>query len=119
MLGRSVPRLILLVAAVVVGYLLYTTANTTIKSYRMAGDEQEVRQEIAQLQNRQEKLVALREYLSSDEYIEGVARRMLGLVKPGEKLVRVSSPEGETQEAGGGATEQPAGQTWWESLFGP
>ncbi len=119
MLGRSAPRIILLVVAVVVGYLLYTTVNATLNSYRIAGDEQEVRQEIAELESDQAKLVALRDYLSSDEYIESVARRMLGLVKPGEKLVRVSSSEGETEEPEDGDQEQSTGRDWWESLFGP
>ncbi len=119
MLGRSAPRIILLVVAVVVGYLLYTTVNATLNSYRIAGDEQGVRQEIAELESDQAKLVALRDYLSSDEYIESVARRMLGLVKPGEKLVRVSSSEGETEKPEDGAQGQSTGRDWWESLFGP
>ena len=119
MLGRSVPRVILLAAAVVVGYLLFTTANTTLKSYRLAGDEQETRQQIAKLDSDYQKLQAVREYLSSDEYIESVARRMLGLVKPGETLVKVSPPEGEAEKPEGADQQQPAGQTWWESLFGP
>lgn len=119
MLGRSAPRIILLVVAVVVGYLLYTTVNATLNSYRIAGDEQGVRQEIAELESDQAKLVALRDYLSSDEYIESVARRMLGLVKPGEKLVRVSSSEGEAEKSEGSAEGQSTGRDWWESLFGP
>jgi len=119
MLGRSVPRVILLAAAVVVGYLLFTTASTALKSYRLAGDEQEARQQIAELDSDYQKLQAVRDYLSSDEYIEGVARRMLGLVKPGETLVKISSPEGEADKPEGADQRQPAGQTWWESLFGP
>jgi cell division protein FtsB len=117
-LGRSVPRFILLAAAVVVGYLLFTTAGTALKSYRLAGDEQEARQQIAKLDSDYQELQAIRDYLSSDEYIESAARRMLGLVKPGETLVRVSSAEGEAQKPQG-ADQQPAGQSWWESLFGP
>ena len=119
MLGRSVPRVILLAAAVVVGYLLFTTAGTALKSYRLAGDEQEARQQIAELDSDYQKLQAVRDYLSSDEYIESVARRMLGLVKPGETLVKVSSPEGDAEKPEGADQEQPAGQTWWESLFSP
>jgi cell division protein FtsB len=70
---------------------------------------------MAQLEDEQQKLTAIREYLSSDEYIESVARRMLGLVKPGETRVVVSSPDAEPTPA----TEKPAGATWWEGLFGP
>jgi len=117
-LGRSVPRVILLATAVVVGYLLFTAANTALKSYRMAGDEQQARQQIAELDSDYQKLQAVREYISSDEYIESVARRMLGLVKPGETLVKVSSPEADAAKPEG-ADQQPAGRSWWESLFSP
>lgn len=118
MLGRSVPRFILLAAAVVVGYLLFTAAGTALKSYRLAGDEQEARQQIAELDSEYQELQAIRDYLSSDEYVESAARRMLGLVKPGETLVRVSSAEAEAENPQG-ADQQHAGQSWWESLFSP
>lgn len=118
MLRRSLPRIILLATLVVVGYLLFNTVLTTLKSYRLATDEQQARRELAELQADQQKLLAIREYLSSDEYIESVARRMLGLVKPGETLVKVQSPEDDAapQEAG---EDDAHGESWWESLFGP
>jgi cell division protein FtsB len=107
------------VAAVVVGYLLFHTVNATMNSYRLAGDEEKAQREIAELESRYENLLAIREYLSSDEYIESMARRMLGLVKPGETLVKVTSPEGEAGGAEGESEEQPGDRTWWEELFGP
>jgi cell division protein FtsB len=115
LLGRSVIRIVLIAAAVVIGYLLFNTATTALKSHSLANDEQSVRVDIAQLQNQQQQLTAIREYLSSDEYIESVARRTLGLVKPGETRVLVSSPDAEPTPA----TEKPQGETWWEGLFGP
>ncbi|MDI6856968.1 MAG: septum formation initiator family protein [Dehalococcoidia bacterium] len=119
MLSRWVPRTIVIVAAVVVGYLLFSTVNATLNSYRLAGDEEKARRDIAELEARYEKLVAIREYLSSDEYIEGMARRMLGLVKPGETLVKVTSPQGETGPIDGTPTPEPGDRAWWEELFGP
>jgi cell division protein FtsB len=107
-----------LAAALVVGYLLFRTGGTGLQSYRLAGQEQQVRQEIAELQRQHEELVALREYLRSDEYIESLARRFLGLVKPGEALAVVSGPE----EAG---LETPTDESselnrpWWRALFSP
>ena len=117
MLGRQVPRIILVAAAVVVGYLVFTSILTGVKSHGLAHDENTVRQEISDLQRQRDELVAIREYLSSDEYVESVARRVLGLVKPGETRVIVTSPEADAEQAAG-ATPAPAG-TWWESLFGP
>ncbi len=115
-LGRSVPRIILVVAAVVAGYLLFTTVATALKSHGLAQDETSVRREIANLDRQHDELVSVREYLSSDEYIESVARRVLGLVKPGETRVIVSSPE--TDAGTPAAAPTPAAGAWWESLFG-
>jgi len=110
--------LIALVAAFVVGYLLFRAGGTGLQSYRLAGQEQQVRREIAELQRQHDELVVLREYLRSDEYIESVARRVLGLVKPGETLTIVSGPQGEQAGVSAGESNRP-NQPWWEALFGP
>jgi cell division protein FtsB len=110
--------LIALVAAFVVGYLLFRAGGTGLQSYRLAGQEQQVRREIAELQRQQDELVVLREYLRSDEYIESVARRVLGLVKPGETLTIVSGPQGEEPGVSAEESNRP-NRPWWEALFGP
>ena len=99
----------MLLAAVAIGYFIFAAAGDVILSQRLNRDEQRLQQEIAEL-DRQE--IALQ-----DEYIEGVARRTLGLVRPGEALVIVSSsadatptPDSQTHEAD---------LTWWEKLYGP
>jgi cell division protein FtsB len=107
---------------VVGGYLLFSAGSRALQTYRLAGQEAQVRGEIAKLQRHQRQLVALREFLRSDEYIEGVARRILGLVRPGETLVIVSGPEPAADEEGEEGMEEiqvRPGQTWWEALFGP
>jgi cell division protein FtsB len=117
-LSAYLAVLLLLASALVVGYLIYRASGSGLQSYRLAGQEQQIRREIAELKRQHEELMVLREYLRSDEYIEGVARRMLGLVKPGETLVIVSGPD---EEGGGGAAEESGqpNQPWWEALFGP
>jgi cell division protein FtsB len=110
--------LIALAAAFVVGYFLFRAGGIGLQSYRLEGQEQQVRRDIADLQRQQEELVALREYLSSDEYIESVARRVLGLVKPGETLTIVSGPQGEQPAVPTAESNQP-NRPWWEELFEP
>ena len=110
--------LVVLTTALVVGYLLFRAGGIGFQSYRLAGQEQQIRREIAELERQHEELTVLREYLRSDEYIEGVARRVLGLVKPGETLVIVSGPEGQGQSAVEDESDRPS-QPWWEALFGP
>ena len=113
----SLPRVVLLLAALVVGYLLFSVASDVLLSHRLDRDEQRLQQEIVELRRHQRELEAIREYLRTDEYVEGVARRVLGLVGPGEMLVVVSSsaptatPESSASERG----DRP----WWEALYGP
>jgi cell division protein FtsB len=107
-----------ILAVLAVSYITFTAGGSALKSLQLGGDEQQAQREVAELQQRYERLLVLRDYLQSDEYVESIARRVLGLVKPGETLVIVSSPE----EPGAAASDEQSGsvdQPWWEVLFGP
>lgn len=111
-------RAVILLAALVVGYLIFTAVGDALLSQRLNRDEQRLQQEIAELQHQQAKLEAIRDYLRTDEYIERIARRVLGLVRPGETLVIVSSNAASTPMP----EEQPGEEDlrpWWEKLYGP
>lgn len=114
----SLARIVILLAALVVGYFLFSAVGDTLLSHRLSRDEQRLQQEIAELQRQQAELAAIRDYLRTDEYIEGVARRLLGLVRPGETLVIVSSSAATPTPS----PEEPDGEEsrpWWEQLYGP
>jgi len=112
----STTQLVMVLAALVVGYLLFAAAGDVLRSHRLNRNEERVRNEISELQRQHQELEALRDEMLTDEYIEGVARRVLGLVRPGETLITVSS-----------ATPEPTperdrirrGQPWWHALEGP
>ena len=119
---RKLPRMTLtravaMLAALAVGYFLFTAAGDTLLSQRLNRDEDRLQQEIAGLQRQQERLEAIRSYLQTDEYIERVARRLLGLVRPGETLVIVSSSVRPTPAATPSESAEP--RPWWEELYGP
>lgn len=106
-------------ALIALTYLGLSSARYVVRNYQLQGDEQQVRADIAQLKQDQARLIAVRDYLQSDEYVEDVARRTLGLVRPGETLVVVSG----TTPVAGAASATPAarptaGGAWWKSLFG-
>ncbi len=116
-LRPSLTRIVMLLAAVAIGYFIFAAAGDVILSQRLNRDEQRLQQEIVELERQEIALQAIRDYLQTDEYIEGVARRTLGLVRPGEALVIVSSsadatptPDIQTHEAD---------RLWWEKLYGP
>ncbi len=108
------PTLLLVPAILIAGYLAFTSGRYVVHNYQLNGDEQRLRAEIRELDRDREQLGAIHDYLESDEYVEDVARRVLGLVRPGETLVVVSGAEatpGDTQAA------VTPGARWWENLF--
>jgi len=114
----SFAQAVLVCALAVIGYFAFVAFGGTLLTQRVNQAEQELRQEVAALQEDQATLEAIREFLWTDEYVEGVARRMLGLVRKGEALVIVSPnvtatpvPEEDTREAGR--------RRWWEELYIP
>ncbi len=114
----SVTRVVILLAALLVGYFIFAAVGDTLLSQRLDRDEQGLRQEIAELQSQGARLEAIRDYLRTEEYIEGVARRVLGLVRPGETLIIVSSSATPTPAAEQQPSEEDNG-AWWEKLYGP
>ena len=115
----SLTPFLLLAAALSIGYLTFTTLHYVVHNYQVHHDETSVRADIAQLDREHGQLVALRDYLKSDEYVEEVARRILGLVRPGETLVVVSSSDNAHDAP---STAQPArtpGDAWWKEFVPP
>ena len=108
----SPGRILLLVTVLVAAYLLVSAGGNVIQSYRLASDEARLRQEVETLQRQKDQLQQIRDYLRTDDYIEFMARRVFGLVEPGESLVVVDAPD-----LGDVAVESD-GLTWWQRLFG-
>lgn len=102
-------------AILAVGYLGFTTARYVIHEYQLRQEQASLSREIDELAVEHEQLIAVRDYLKSDEYVEEVARQELGLVRPGETLVVVSSTAGSTPTP---LPDEPsAGRAWWQRLF--
>jgi len=116
---------VLLATAVVVVYLIFTGASNAIQSFQLGQDEDRLRDEVQGLQERYDRLSALRDYLNSDEYIEWAARHELGLVGPGETGIIVLSELTSTPSQGAGEAEQGSQaeqeqqqDRWWEDIIG-
>lgn len=108
----SPGRLVLAASLIVIAYLLFTAGGNALDYFRIADDEDRLRRQVAELQGQEQQLEQIREYLRSDDYVEFMARRVFGLVRPGETLVIVKAPPAE------GPVDDPAGKPWWQQLFG-
>ena len=77
---------------------------------------QNLQRQIAELQEQQNNLTSLIEYLGSDAYIEAEARRKLSLGKPGEQLVVVPEiPVSHNENASRMNGNYPL--LWWSYFF--
>jgi cell division protein FtsB len=98
-------------------YFGFYTWHYVTHNYRLAQEEERLRRDIAVLDQEHGQLVAVRDYLESDEYVEDVARRVLGLVRPGETLVIVSSSAPPVATATPSANIGIGAGPWWKDLF--
>lgn len=112
----SSARIVLGLTVIIVGYFLVTGATSALRSSQLSDQQDRLRAEITDLQQRFERLEALREYLDSDEYIEAVAREQLGLVREGEtSIVVIPAPPSPAPD---GEEEEPEeSELWWETLI--
>lgn len=101
---------VLAVALSFLGLFLYSAAQTAVHGYATQQERRELTAQVDVLRRQRAELTGLREYLSSDEYIEAVARTQFGLVRPGEIAVNVDAPTAPLPE-------RRPGQRWWEALF--
>jgi cell division protein FtsB len=116
----SLTPLFLGAAVLAIGYLTFTSVRYVIHNYQLHRQEQQVHRDIAQLDQDHQQLTAVRDYLKSDEYVEDVARRVLGLVKPGETLVIVSGTAQPTTSPTPAPRAAVTPQNeWWKALFEP
>lgn len=107
------PGRILLVAIIIAaGYLTFSAGNNLANSFRLVNQENHLEAEVEGLEAELDQLNQVREYLRSDEYVEFMARRVFGLVKPGEKLVIVDAPQPPPP-----SNEELEDLSWWERLF--
>ena len=111
----SPGRLLLVATVLVAGYLFYSAGGSLLHSYQLQGDEAQLRADVDDLKAQHNQLQQVRDYLRTDEYVEFMARRVFGLVKPGEALVIVDAPKAQSTSS---AQDFPLGATWWQRLFG-
>jgi cell division protein FtsB len=112
-IGLTPNRLVLLIAGVLIAYFVVITLSNATHNASLAEEQRVLERETSALAGSLTELHAVEKYVRSEEFVEGVARNQLNLVRPGEVLVKVLPSEQ-------GESEPPEGppSPWWERLFG-
>jgi len=87
--NRTVPltQIITIVIATMAISMIVDFGRKAATNYRIRREEIKLEQEIAAERAQHEALLARREYVQTDEYVEQVAREELKWVRPGEIVV--------------------------------
>ena len=105
----SRARLLFILCLALACYFAYTAVNGAIQNHRLAVDRTAAERRLAVLEEKKTHILAVKQYVASDAYVEQEARRRLGWVREGEvPFVVVSPPPVED--------DSPTGE-WWERLF--
>lgn len=114
-----------MLAIPLLAYLSFTTARKALEVYQLNQQASVIRQEVAQLRDRNAELRRQMEYLQSPEYVERAAREQLNLVRPGDIPLVVVSPAGKEPSAEAASAPSqawpetiPNWQRWWNYFFG-
>jgi cell division protein FtsL len=81
---------------IVIILISFPFAKNTLKQYRVNKEISELKQEISDLQNKNNGLKDLVSYWGSDQFAEEQARSSLDLIKPGEKKIVIIPATGDT-----------------------
>ncbi len=91
--SRAVILGILLVAGLLCGALILKTRNLRVKDDGYAKKEQELTEQIEDAKKESESLEEEEIYIKTKKYIEEIAKTKLGLVNPGETVLKPSGED--------------------------
>ncbi|MDP2663041.1 MAG: septum formation initiator family protein [Dehalococcoidia bacterium] len=124
--GLLVNRVFVVLAIPLLAYLSFSTAKKAMEVYQLNQQAASIRQDIAQLKDRNAELRRQMEYVQSPGYVEKVAREQLNLVKPDDIPLVLVSPLVKVASSAPSPSPQPARpqdippnwKRWWNLFFG-
>jgi cell division protein FtsL len=109
--GFSLHRIVMVTSLFIIAYSGFTVFANVTRGYQLSAQTRELQKAIAKDQAEYAQLQALKQYMSTDGFIETQAREE-GLSLPGDTIVVVSAPT-----APAASQDTPAG-AWWERYYG-
>ena len=123
-LGFGIRHLLLAALVIVVTMVLVSFGRIMWIGYELTERADEIRGQIVQLEDENQRLQAELEYLKTDEAAEELAREKLGWARPGDTVLVVSSegsetvPTAKTAPLARPTPTDPIWQRWWQKLIG-
>jgi cell division protein FtsB len=122
----SWPKVVTVVTFTLVAILTVDFGRKALDLYRIQRQVEWLKQQVAAEQQVNQELQETLDYVSSDAYVEEIARERLKLVKPGETAVgvvlqpseAVSASDGVTGAEPADAEPAPYWQQWADLLLG-
>ncbi len=119
---RTVPltQMVTIVVATMAISMIVDFGRKATASYRNQGEEIRLEQEIAAERVQHKVLLARREYVQTDEYVEQVAREELKWARPGETviiLIPLKRKPLPTPEAPPGPGSLSQGESYWQEWW--
>ena len=116
------PRIIGLLAFVVVFILLVSLLQEMNRRWQVQREVSQLEREVQEMQRSVIHLKNLNQYFATDDYQERLAREKLNYQAPGEKVVLI--PENVSLTQSGEPTDQGAEklsvpEQWWRAFFMP
>lgn len=92
-MARRRLRLRHFIILLICAYLIFTFVSQQIKLNELVSQRVAIKQETQAVLKQKQELEAEIRKMNADEYIEELARRELGLVKPGEVIYKFVEPD--------------------------
>ncbi len=112
----------LIAAFTVFIYLMFSIGGRTIQLYGLKAEAETLRKEIATLEQENKHLLSRKQIVTSDTYIEKIAREELGMSRPGEQPVIIVSDNDQASKMEDSIVEvqdpRPYWRQWWDLFFG-
>jgi cell division protein FtsB len=126
-ISLSLPKIVTIVTIILVAVLTIDFGRKALDNYHIQRQVEWLRADVAAEQEENEALQERLVYVSSDAYVEEIARERLKMVKAGDKAVvlvprSIDQPSATTPVAATQEPEkepEPYWQQWWDLFFGP
>ena len=93
------PKLFTVIGAVILVLISVPLMEKWHQKQKVDEEVKQIKQEISQVENENQRLEELIQYLKSDQFLEEQARKNLGLKKKGEEVVVIEEQKGKVAGA--------------------